>query len=228
MIGIFDSGVGGLCAFHEVRRRLPHEDIAYLADTKNAPYGTKSKEELKRLVSDDIKRLVDIGARKILIACCTASTVWNELDDEEREISVPIILPAAECALKKSKRIAVISTKYTFSSHAFTDCIRHLSNDATVSERPMQSLVALIEGCHRIGRMTEALYRELERIAEFVKETHSELLILGCTHFSHVEGELNLLMPNVTTVSPAREGAILFSKMQKNSSPHECGRTVYL
>ena len=84
MIGIFDSGVGGLNAFYEVRRGLPYADIAYLADRANAPYGTKPKDELISLVKNDIKRLRELGCRLILIACCTASTVYPELSDDEK------------------------------------------------------------------------------------------------------------------------------------------------
>ena len=62
MIGIFDSGVGGLAAYKEVRRLAPQADIVYLADRKNAPYGTKGREELIKLVNKDVSRLREMGA----------------------------------------------------------------------------------------------------------------------------------------------------------------------
>ena len=71
MIGIFDSGRGGIASLTVVKKLLPRVDIAYLADRKNAPYGTKSERELKLLVRRDIARLRELGAEKILIACCT-------------------------------------------------------------------------------------------------------------------------------------------------------------
>ena len=74
MLGVFDSGVGGLAALRELRRLLPFEDMIYLADKENAPYGTKTEDELVALVREDVKRLRELGAEKILMACCTAST----------------------------------------------------------------------------------------------------------------------------------------------------------
>ena len=95
MIGIFDSGVGGFSAYRTVRRMLPRENILYLADRKNAPYGTKSKDEILSFTKNNIKRLSAMGAERILIACCTASSVYDLLSEEEKEISLPIIRPAA-------------------------------------------------------------------------------------------------------------------------------------
>ena len=118
MIGIFDSGVGGLNAYYELKRLLPDEDFIYLSDRKNAPYGTKSEDEIIALTRADIKRLKNAGARKILIACCTASSIHHKLDDEERQISLPIITPAAEIAAKSAKRILVIATEHTAKSSA--------------------------------------------------------------------------------------------------------------
>ena len=95
MIGIFDSGVGGFNALFEIRRRLPFADIAYFADEKNAPYGTKSEDQLLKLVKKDAEILKGIGASEILIACCTASTVFERLNEEEKRNLTPIIAPAA-------------------------------------------------------------------------------------------------------------------------------------
>ena len=68
MIGVFDSGDGGLCTVENIRRIAPKSDICFLADRKNAPYGTKGKDELIRLVSADISKLRRAGAEKILMA----------------------------------------------------------------------------------------------------------------------------------------------------------------
>ena len=121
MIGVFDSGAGGRFALAELRRLSPDADIVFLADEKNAPYGTKGKAELKRLVSADIEALISVGCEKILMACCTASTVWDSLSEKEREISVPIIEPTVLEALRisKNKRIGILSTEATRKSEAF-------------------------------------------------------------------------------------------------------------
>ncbi len=225
MIGVFDSGVGGYCAFREIRRLLPREDIVYLADRKNAPYGTKTKDEIITLTKADIKRLRTVGATNILIACCTASTVYDALDTEEREISLPIIRPAAEKAVMGAKKVAVIATERTVASGAFTGEISRLGN-LPVGEFAAQKLVALVEGGCRDGRLTVECERELDRVAELVLGFGADTLILGCTHFSHLENELRQRC-NVRTVSPAREGAIALVKRIQNFRK-ENGKTIYM
>ena len=76
MIGVFDSGNGGLITVEKIRELSADADICFLADRENAPYGTKSKNEIISLSKRNIKRLRDAGADKILIACCTASAVY--------------------------------------------------------------------------------------------------------------------------------------------------------
>ena len=224
MIGVFDSGVGGLCAFHELRRLLPYEDIVYLADRKNAPYGTKTKDEIIALTKADIQRLQRLGADKILIACCTASSVYASLSEWEREISLPIIRPAAEKAAS-GKSIAVIATEGTVRSGIFSREIAKLT-DSPVVEFPEQRLVALVEGGCRDGRISAECDRELKNIAARVNEAKADTLILGCTHFSHLEKTLGETC-NIRTVSPAREGARALVKLITKSR-RECGRNIYI
>jgi hypothetical protein len=87
VIGIFDSGVGGICAYRHLREMLPRENILYLADRKNAPYGIKSRDEILGFTKTNIKRLRSLGADGILIACCTASSLYGLLDVDEQEIA---------------------------------------------------------------------------------------------------------------------------------------------
>jgi len=225
LIGVFDSGVGGLCAYRELRRLIPREDSVYLADIKNAPYGTKSEDELIALTRADIKRLSAFGARKILIACCTASSVWHRLEKEEREISLPIITPAARLAASLGERIAVIATEHTASSGAFSKEISKFS-DASVMEFAEQELVSLVERGNRDGSVSGECKDTLSAISRRVRDAGAEVLILGCTHFSHLEGELSMLLPEVKIVSPARAGAIEMAKTI-NEGRRERGRVIY-
>ena len=228
MIGIFDSGVGGLSAYSEVRRLLPREDIIYLADKKNAPYGTKTKEELLALTKKDIKRLLSLGAKKVLIACCTASTVYSELDEELRALSVPIIVPTARVAANRGNIIAVIATERTVLARAFSTEIHKFSESASVFEFPEQRLVSLIEKGSRDGCITDECKDIISKIGKTVVSIGADTLILGCTHFSHVEGELARLIPNVRILSPARLGAReLIMSIKTNQRSPEHGRTVY-
>ena len=206
MIGILDSGVGGLNSCYELRRLMPREDIIYLADSKNAPYGTKAKEELITLVGKNIRLLKGRGAESVLIACCTASSIYPYLSKEERDISIPIIEPAAKAAARHT-RIAVIATDYTVASHAFKTAIQRINPSCEVTEIGAQILVSLVE----LGARDRELFpREatlLGRLTERIKSIDAECLVLGCTHFSHLEAELSLRLPGVELVSPARLGA---------------------
>ncbi len=230
MIGIFDSGVGGLASYGEVRRLLPSEDIIYLADRKNAPYGTKTKDELIPLIKEDIRRLTEMGAEKILIACCTASALHPHLSGAEREIAFPIIDPSAKVAAGLGGRITVIATEYTVASHAFRRAILANRPTAEVTEISAQRLVALVEDGAADGMLDENSERTLTKAAKQIAESRPEVLILGCTHFSHLAGELSSRLGGVRIVTPATVGAREFVKIykkEKSTARRECGRTVY-
>lgn len=227
MTGIFDSGVGGLAAYFELRRLLPREDIIYLADRKNAPYGTKTKDELIALTKKDIKRLCDMGARQVLIACCTASTVYSELSEWERKIATPIITPASRVAAE-GERIAVIATEHTVRSGAFGREIRKFSQASEVFERAEQALVAMVESGSRDGRISGECEGEIRQIAEWVTDIRADTLVLGCTHFSHLESTLREMLPCVKIVSPAREGAKAIKEKITVQNATGNGREIYI
>ncbi len=224
MIGIFDSGVGGMNACRELRRLLPRSDLLYLADKKNAPYGTKTPDELIRLVRCDVKRLRDMGAENILVACCTASTAVCMLDDEERRGVLPIISPAARVAARL-RRVTVIATEHTVRSSAFGREITALSPKSKVQEIPCQRLVALVEDGSRDGNVTEECRDILSKVAKAAGEHSSEGLILGCTHFSHLEKTIQSLLPGVKIINPARLGAQMLVQTLKDTSGD--GKTIY-
>lgn len=226
MIGIFDSGVGGICSYRRVRELLPFEDVVYLADRKNAPYGTKTKDEIKSFTERNIKILRSLGADAVLIACCSASSVYDMLGEEERAVSMPIIRPAAALAARLGSKIAVIATRHTANSGAFGREIKRLC-DASVYEMAEQELVTLVEGGSSDGRVSAECRKYLLSLSERVKSTGADTLILGCTHFSHLEREIGRLLPKVKIISPARVGAEEIVK-KISSRPRESGRVVYL
>ncbi len=227
MIGVFDSGDGGLSAIREIRCIIPNADILFLADRKNAPYGTKTRQELIRLVSADIEKLSELGAEKILMACCTASTVFKYLPSELRKSVLPIISPAANEAslMTKNGKIGVIATEYTVHSGAFSRELSKFPNVNSVYELPTQELVTCIEGGMRDGRITESEKLALYRMLSPLKEKNIDTLILGCTHFSHLEREIGACLPRVKIISPAREGA---KEITKALPERGKGLTVYI
>jgi glutamate racemase len=227
MIGVFDSGAGGLTAITEIRKINPSVDVCFFADYKNAPYGTKSERELIRLVKDDVSRLLSAGAENILMACCTASTVHQYLPDGMKKITMPIIAPAAREAAHVTRlgRIGVIATAATVRSGRFSKELFRYGSVKDVFELPTQELVSLVEcgasDSHISKRNRELLYNILKPIKSFGIDT----LILGCTHFSHLEREIGSCLPGVKTVNASKIGA---KEIIKRNFGYGKGKIVYL
>lgn len=226
MIGVFDSGVGGLTALAELRRLLPRTDMIYLADREHAPYGTKSEEEILSLAESCIKRLITAGAEKILIACCTASTLHSRLTEGARGITTPIIAPAARAAQRVSLgKIAVIATEATVRSHAFRRELLSIG-ECEVTEHATQELVAMVEsGASDRKPLTLGERSTLSRLLAPIKASRADTLILGCTHFPHLRDHIAAMLPGVKLISPSREGAL---EIARSTEDRGGGRTIFL
>lgn len=227
MIGVFDSGEGGLAAVDEIKRLRPDCDIIFRRDTENAPYGTKTKSEIIRLVKQDIKILRDGGADKILIACCTASTVYPMLSRTEREICLPIIIPTAKEATKakKCEKIGIVCTEATAKSGAFERAIHNINPNLKTKTVPTGELVSLVEGgtSDRLHTPRDILKikKEIEPLIAFKPDT----VILGCTHFSRIGGIIGNILSGAVIVDSAKTGArlILAQKAQCGT-----GKMIYV
>ncbi len=229
MIGVFDSGVGGFNSLFALRKILPLIDVAYLADRKNAPYGTKTEDEVLSLSGKNIKRLSEMGAERVLIACCTASTLWDRLPCEQKRISIPIILPTVSRIDSKSKRIMVIATERTVSSKSFSRGILARLPEAYVVEVPMQSLVSAVEDGIKNRSLFDSTFDEIKRLVHLAGEYSPDTLVLGCTHFSSVEHIIRTALPNVNIINPAYIGALEMVKSITDGgiNTRESGRLIY-
>ena len=227
MLGVFDSGVGGLSALAVLRKLLKNEDLVFFADKENAPYGTKTSEELASLVKSDVEQLFGFGAEKILMACCTASTVYDRLPKWQRDICYPIIEPTADAAAAATKNgiIGVLATEATVRSEAFTNAL--LTNDSVknVIEIPARDLVTAIENGARDLTVSPAQTALIDGLVRPLRESGADTLVLGCTHFPHLEKTIGALMPGVKLISSSEEGARNIAKHAKNTGK---GRTFYI
>ena len=226
MIGVFDSGVGGLSAVNEIRAIAPLVNICFLADKKNAPYGNKSLEEIIEISKRNIKILLSHGVEKILIACCTASTAFPYFTEEEKQVCVPIIELAAKRAfeISDSKRIGVIATERTVAERAFTREIQKFSPGANVYEIPTQNFVAMVESGVRDYNITAQNINQIKEELLPLCDKNIDSLILGCTHFPHIGKTIKDIL-KVKTVNPALEGAL---KISNEANLLEDGKTMYL
>lgn len=179
-LGIFDSGEGGNNLLCYARRRNKRDDILFLCDRANSPYGTKRDFELSGIVNENIRLLKGMGAERIIIACCTACTVYDRLTDTEGV--KPILEETARAAEKIAERkIAVIATGRTVASHAFKNAI-----NGEVTEIEAQPLVGIIDGGECDAHHSPATVGILRDILK--KSEGADTLILGCTHFSSLKG----------------------------------------
>ena len=218
MVGIFDSGMGGELAVRYLRRYRPDADIAFLADRKNAPYGKKSRDELISLVTRDIDALRGFGAEEILMACCTASTVYDYLPEKYKQGVIPIIRATATTAVQLSEnlRIGIIATDATVSSGAFEWEISKLCPHAEVIAH---SSGALVDAVERNGTADDKM---LDNELSFLDGTGIRTLILGCTHFAALEEKIR--KRGYLTVNSARIGAEMIS----HRAPRGRGSTLYI
>ena len=209
MLGILDSGRGGLLTLNMLRRFFKGEDILLLMDKENLPYGRRSLGELTDIVSDRLTLLRELGARRAVIGCCTASATYPYLDRELRQFAIPIVEPTARRALSLSEngRIALLATESTVAFGAFDRALDCLSL-TSVSASPLVRAVEDGEDDLGVSPDTLAYCRELiDRASAHGADT----LILGCTHFPALERRLRELGRERGirhTVSSVREGAL--------------------
>ncbi len=193
-IGIFDSGLGGTSIWKEIRSLLPYEDTVYLADSKNAPYGEKSKKDILALSVKNTEFLLSKGCKIIVVACNTATT--NAIDYLRKTYPVsfigiePAIKPAA--LQTKSKTVGVLATKGTLSSSLFASTSENHANGIEVIEREGKGLVRLIEE----GKIKSIETKELlQKYLGPMLEKDIDCLVLGCTHYPYLIPVLKELLP---------------------------------
>ena len=183
MIGVFDSGIGGLTVVRALIEQLPACDIVYLGDTARTPYGSKSPETVTRYALDNARFLVDQGAEVIVVACNTASSVAVKGIQAAHQLPVfEVILPAVRLALETSTRlrIGVIGTRTTIASGEYDKRIREARPDARVYSAACPLLVPLIEEGWLKKPETK---RVVKNYLMPLKARQIDTLILGCTHY---------------------------------------------
>lgn len=181
-IGIMDSGIGGLTVLKECLSLLPAHEYLYYADSNNAPYGTKSKEEVYRLTARVVDYLVKMKADIIVIACNTATSAAAVHLRKKYDIPIigmePAIKPALTAA--RNKRILVAATGLTLYEQKFRDLITALDAQHRVDNVDLTELVAFAEAGD-FSRNTIVSFLT-EKLANFNLELYGSV-VLGCTHF---------------------------------------------
>jgi glutamate racemase len=203
-IGIFDSGVGGTSIWKEIHELLPHENTIYLADSKNAPYGYKTAEEITLLSIKNTDALLKMGCKIIVVACNTATT--NAITTLRSKYQVPIIgiEPAIKPAALKTqtKSIGILATKGTLSSILFNKTSSEFAKDVSVLEIVGEGLVPLIEE----GKLeSQEMYNLLKKYSEKLIAANIDYLVLGCSHYPYIVSQLQAMLPNHVTIIDSGE-----------------------
>jgi len=188
-IGIFDSGIGGLTIWKEIVSLLPNENTIYIADSINAPYGRKSKQEIIDLCKACTDYLLDKGCKIIVVACNTATT--NAIKELRASYDVPFIgiEPAIKPAILNSttSNIGVLATKGTLSSELFSTTKDKYGQDINIIEQVGTGLVELIEdGKIDSKEMTNLLKSFLEPMIQ----KNIDHLVLGCSHYPFLKEKI--------------------------------------
>lgn len=188
MIGIFDSGIGGLTVVRAVMDQLPGYDFVYFGDTARTPYGTKSPETVMEYALQDTELLLKKGAKIVIMACNTASSVAGERMDDAFSIPIfDVITPAVERSLRASKtgRIGVVGTRATINSGIYQEKIQAVNPDAKVHSAACPLLVPLVEEGWLKKPETAMI---IKKYLHPLKVRQIDTLILGCTHYPLLAG----------------------------------------
>lgn len=191
-IGIFDSGVGGLTVFAEVKKSLPDESVFYLGDTARVPYGSKSVDVVRHYSLANVNLLMALGVKAVVIACNTASAAALSFVQERFQnlTIIGVIEPVVEYLLTRPelKRIGIIGTNTTILSGAYQKALIRGNKDLDISAKACPLFVHLVEEGLFKGKITEMA---IDMYLSAMKKNPPDALVLGCTHYPMLRNVLN-------------------------------------
>lgn len=230
-IGLFDSGVGGTSIWKEVHALLPHESTLYLADSKNAPYGQKSQEEIIELSKKNTEFLLNQNCKLIIVACNTATTNAIKILRETYTIPFIGIEPAIKPAALQSKtnRIGILATQGTLNSELFHKNVAQYSH-VKIMEQIGFGLVQLIES----GQInSKEMFQLLEQYLTPMIAQDIDYLVLGCTHYPYLIPQIKQILPNHIKIIDSGEAVAKQTKnvLEQNNlfnKSDQCHQTFFI
>lgn len=190
-IGFFDSGVGGLSVMKEAISIMPNENYIYFGDSKNAPYGTKTLDEVRNLTLNAVDFLLDKGVKAIVVACNTAtSAAIEQIRSKYKDEIIIGIEPALKPAIKLNRNgnVIIMATPMTLREKKFQLLMEKYKNEASIISLPCAGLVEFIEQGILEGKELENYLKE-----KFKPYLCSDIssIVLGCTHYPFVKKALS-------------------------------------
>ena len=203
-IGIFDSGVGGITILNAIKKLLPNENIIYLSDNFNSPYGEKSSEQINYLSKKNTDWLLSKNCKLIVVACNTATTnsisYLRNLYDINFIGVEPAIKPAA--LNTKTGSIGVLATKGTLSSQLFYTTSNDYCDNINIIEKNGDGLVELIENGINSGNELQKL---LNKYIQPMIKSNIDHLVLGCTHYPLIKESIEKILPDTVKILESSE-----------------------
>ena len=208
-IGFFDTGVGGLSVLRAAKELLPNEDYVYLADLKNAPYGSKTEEEILKLTTICVEQLIEAGIKALVIACNTATSAAAKTLRKQFDMPIIGLEPAIKPAVETSKEgtpIIVMATPMTLHLEKYHRLADDLHYEG-LHDLPCKGLSRLIETA---GPGSKSILAYLGDKLEPYKVYDKKSVVIGCTHFSFVSQDIKCVLGEADTqIFDGRIGAAM-------------------
>lgn len=210
-VAFFDSGVGGLTVYKEVKKLLPCEDFLYFGDTNNMPYGEKTKEELVEIARKIFDFFGARGVKAVVMACNTTSAMTYETLKNDYDFKIyPIIQSVARVISGLAiERLGVFATPATINSHAYAREINKLNPSMKITEIACPAWVRIVEE-HRLNQ-PQSLLQIKEKVDEMLVHA-PEKIILGCTHYPYLRDIIKQFYPEKDLIDPSQ----FFAEFIKN------------
>lgn len=209
-IGVFDSGLGGLTAVKELEKVLPGESLVYFGDTGRVPYGTRSREVIRRYAKQDMDFLLRHRVKAVLAACGTVSSAAADIGARLPVPYFDVVAPTARAAAlaTKNRRIGVLGTSATIHSGSYAKAIQQIDESLEVFPQACPLFVPLTENGF-ISPEEELVRIVVERYLEPVRGAGVDTVILGCTHYPLLSEAIGRAMgPGVTLINSGEEAAL--------------------
>ena len=208
-IGVFDSGVGGISVLRELVALMPNENFIFYGDSKNAPYGTKTLEEVRKLTLADAEYLRSRNVKALVVACNTATSAAIHILREKYQKEIPVIgiEPALKPAVsvKENPRVLVMATPMTLRETKFHNLMQKFQDQAEIISLPCPGLVEFVERGELSG---EALEHFLKNLFAPYQERKVDAVVLGCTHYPLLyEAISDIMEGKVTLIDSGFEAA---------------------
>lgn len=211
VIGIFDSGIGGISVLQEAVRMLPEPEYLYYADTEHVPYGTRSVEEIQGYAVHITRFLLEKGAECIVVACNTATSAAVELLREQFAVPIIGMEPAVKPALLQvpdtegRTRVLLLATPLTLREEKLARLLQRYDTGHLVDMLALPFLVTMAEE----GRFDEEEVSDgLRRALRDIEPARYKAVVPGCTHFHYFLPELMRLFPEGTCIADGNEGTV--------------------